>query len=111
MMRWGSWFDAEGRSTLAEGKVVARYTVGDKEHIAFINKVWRLAAKLSTNRTPWCYHDLASGQILGPYVANIIWIGHEALKWVREDPRHCFFHRHRPCDSIDREPDGTDLPN
>jgi hypothetical protein len=99
-MRWGSWFDEKGRSKLDLGEITAQYVEGDKEHIGFINSVWRIIAGLSTNKTPWCYHELATGRILGPFVASEIWIGHEALKWVRQDARHCFFHRHRPCDSL-----------
>lgn len=81
---------------------------GDKEHMAFVNAVWRTIASLSTNKTYWCYHNLETGKIEGPYNASNIWIGHKALEWVRSDPRHCFFHRHRPVDAIPgyRSPEG-----
>lgn len=100
LLHQGSWFDDNGRSVLNLGKVAAHYQEGDKEHLAFIRAVWRMIAQLSTNTVPWCYHDLAAGEVKGPYLANSNWIGHEAMRWVREDPRRCFFHRHRPHDAI-----------
>lgn len=100
----GSWLLENGHWRLSTGRVSALYTDGDKEQRTFISKVWRTIAQLSTNKTPWHYHDSVTGEILGPIVHSDIWIGHGALDWVRQDPRRCLFCRHRPSDSIEGLP-------
>lgn len=94
-----SWFHEDGPWRLLPGQIYARLTDGDLEHRRFINTVWRIIGKLSTNKTPWHYHA-PEGEIRGPYVDNMMWIGYGALNWVRQDPRRCFLYCHRPSDSI-----------
>lgn len=78
------------------GRIWAYYGVDDREHLQFLNRVWRLSAKLSSNIVQFVDRDTkvpieAPGR--GP-----VWIGRHAAQWCLEDPRRTIDERVRPPD-------------
>lgn len=103
-LRDGSWDSYDGRNTLEHATIVGRYAPGDDDHLRLINKAWRLLRRVAVNNVELCENHLAMEAVLGPVSDSMLWIGHEALKWLYEDRRRVIWHRHRPSDAIDRAP-------
>ena len=67
------------------GRIWAYYLKDDKEHLRFLNQVWRIVAKLTTNVLDVL--DPKSGEVLRPAARTMIWAGPDAIDWCRADPR------------------------
>ena len=70
---------------LLGGRIWAYYLKDDKEHLRFLNKVWRIVAKLSTNVLDIL--DRKTGEVMRPAQRTIVWTGPDANDWCRADPR------------------------
>jgi hypothetical protein len=79
------------------GRIWAWYHRGDKEHLAFLNAVWRLVAKFTTNIVDVVYHD--TGHVRRHAEKQSCWIGFHALDWARADPVRRLDHNMRPVGS------------
>lgn len=72
---------------LSCNRLEARYRRDDKEHQAFLRKVWRLLDKITTTEIAYCDRDTL--EPLGVVRARRdVWVGFDAIKWARSDPRH-----------------------
>jgi hypothetical protein len=83
-----------GRATdLTEGRMWAFYDRDDKEHLSFLNKVWRICAKMTTNvldSEHWRTGPKRSHNVKGP------WVGPDAMRWCRENPKRRLGARYMP---------------
>lgn len=82
--------------SIPNGRIWARYEPGDKEHIRFLNQVWRLSQKLTTNILKII--DPQTGAVINPRCRDAIWAGFNALQWCREDPSRVIDENRRPVD-------------
>lgn len=64
----------------------AGYKRHDKEQQAFLRKVWRILDKVTTRAIAYC--DLNSVKVRGISNVRDVWVGFDALEWMRRDPRH-----------------------
>ncbi len=78
------------------GRIWAYYDVGDREHLQFLNQVWRLSAKLSSNIVQRVDRD--TQEPLGLPGRDPVWIGKHAAQWCLEDPRRTIDENRRPPD-------------
>lgn len=81
-------FDRSGIGTafpnrLRDGSIWAYYAKGDAEHLAFLNKVWRMAEKLTTN---WLDTMCDDGTVFATG-RTPIWVGQHALRWCAASPK------------------------
>lgn len=87
----------EGTPTVLHcGRIWAYYDADDREHLQFLNKVWRLSAKLSSNIIQFVDRDTklpVESPGRGP-----VWIGRHAAQWCLEDSRRTIDERVRPPD-------------
>lgn len=84
------------RDRVNAGRIWARYEPGDKEHVRFLNRVWRLNQKLTTNILKII--DPQTGAVINPRCRDAIWAGFNALQWCREDPSRVIDGNRRPVD-------------
>ncbi len=66
---------------LREGRIWAYYERDDKEHLAFINKVWRICAKMTTN--VFDGFDNQTGKRTHRAIRTEIWAGPDTVRWCR----------------------------
>lgn len=79
-----NWGFPETR-TLVEKRIESSYYYEDKEHLAFINKTWRILEKLTSN--VYVYHDRKTLKLKGIVTkGHILWSGHHARQWCLEKP-------------------------
>lgn len=88
------------RTQLDSGRIWGLYHKEDKEHLSFLNKVWRLTAKLTTNVLD--VHDRETGEVLQHSYRSMHWVGHHTAEWCRADPDRRIDESWRP---------GTELSN
>lgn len=81
---------------LHQGQIWAYYRADDKETARFLNAVWRISAKLSTNVLDIV--DPETGAVTYKATRSMIWAGYHALDWCRADPRHFIDGNIRPTD-------------
>ncbi len=89
------YYREKGNLILREGFIASTFPRNDKEFRSFLNKVWRILGKLTTNVLT-CI-DMKSGMPYGP--AGPIFIntcGLHALEWMREAPNRYVFSNCRP---------------
>lgn len=79
------FYKENGNLILREGFITSTFPKNDKEFKSFINKVWRVLGKLTTN--VFTYIDMKSGLPRGPASPTIInCCGLHAMDWMREAP-------------------------
>ncbi len=84
-----------GNEFLYEGFITSTFPKNDKEFKSFINKVWRILGKLTTN--VFTYIDMKSGRPYGPARPTIInCCGLRAMDWMREAPNRYVINNCRP---------------
>jgi hypothetical protein len=79
---------------IGDGRIVAYYRREDREHVAFLRKVWGLLGKLSTNVVDIVYDD--TGRVRDHASHTTIWCGKRALEWCSERPERRLRHNIRP---------------
>jgi hypothetical protein len=79
------------------GRIWAWYERSNKEHLAFLNAVWRLVAKFTTNTFDIVYHD--TGHVRAHAQKQFCWAGFHALDWARADPVRRMDQNMRPVGS------------
>lgn len=62
------------------------YRLDDKEHQAFLRRVWRILDKHTTTELAHC--DLKTREPEGVSSVRDVWAGFDAVAWMRRDPRH-----------------------
>lgn len=78
------------------GSIFASYPKGDKANLAFLNKVIRLSAKFTTNIVNLI--DPQTRQVTYRNQRTTIWVGHDLLRWLSEDPARTLSENIRPAD-------------
>jgi hypothetical protein len=69
---------------LHSGRIWGYHLKDDKEHLRFLNKVWRLIPKLTDNVVEnW---DRDTGELRFPAHRLELWIGHHTAAWCRARP-------------------------
>lgn len=81
-------------SDMRDGRVWAYYEKGDDEHRLFLNHVWRITTKLTTNYLQHVDRDTKIPT--GPPSRPNLWAGLHALEWCREDPQRTLASDWRP---------------
>jgi hypothetical protein len=71
---------------LACDRLYGRFRRDDKEQQAFLRKVFRVLSKVTTTEVAWC--DRATREPKGICETKSVWVGFDALAWMRQDPRH-----------------------
>ena len=92
-----SSLDVPRPDNLRPGRIWAYYKNEDKEHLRFLNRVWRIAARLTTNILDVV--DEQTGDIRYPSGHTMVWAGYHALDWCRADPARRIDNTLRPADS------------
>lgn len=83
----GSWAPRQERTRLEAGRIWSRFRKDDREHRAFLDRVWRLLGKLTTNRL--VYYSMETRE---PYPSDSpekncpVWAGYHAIAWCNADP-------------------------
>lgn len=85
--------------TIREGRFFAYWNKEDKEAQSFVNKVWRITGKLTSNRLILVDEDTKK-PISGPH-RPYIWVGHHARRWCLADPMRTIQFRWRPVEGDD----------
>ncbi len=86
------------------GTINTNYDRGDAAQRRFVNTVWRVLARLTTNR-------LKAGIDADRFVrqtdvrGQMVWVGHHVLEWCAGAPKRMIGGNRRPCD--DWEPPET----
>lgn len=95
-----------------DGELLAHPRVGDTEHKAFLGKVYNLVTKIATNKLV-CVDTLTGRALVPPKLrGEKVWVGHHALAWCREHPRHFLAGYFRPADEAEwRSRLPTELPD
>ncbi len=83
-------------NNLRPGQIWAYYRADDKECARFLNAVWRISARLSTNVLDVL--DRKTGKVNYKATRTMIWAGYHALDWCRADPAHFIDENIRPTD-------------
>ena len=78
------------------GRIWAYYKKVDKEHLRFLNRVWRISAKLTTNVVDVL--DMKTLQVRYPSQKTMLWVGYHALDWCRAYPARTIDENVRPVD-------------
>jgi len=86
-----------GTTALSEERIESRYYYADKEHLAFLNKVWRILEKLTSNT--YIYHDRKTLAPKGPTHQYGTWSGHHARRWCLEKPNRYLRCNLRPMEA------------
>lgn len=71
-------------TNLQAGRVWAYFGKDDREYRAFLNRLWRILAKMTTNSL--LLVDRETKELRGPTVRCTTWAGPHAIAWCREDP-------------------------
>ena len=83
--------------TLMQGSVGTSWHYGDNAAQAIVGKVWRILAKVTTNRVKVEFPR--KGIVLSDgSKGGWTWFGHHALKWCRSDPEYMLNAQRRPAD-------------
>jgi hypothetical protein len=77
-----------GNIQIQQGRVEGYFLAFEKEREAFLRQVWRLLDRFMTNREPMVTWVHWRGRFSDPVRAPTDWVGHDALRWLREDPGH-----------------------
>ncbi len=84
-------------SHMRSGRICAYYLKTDKEHLSFLNRVWRLIPKLTSNVVElW---DRDTGKLVKPGYRSELWIGHHTADWCSADPGRRINDSWRPGDA------------
>ncbi len=67
-------------------RLVGHYRRDDKEHLAFLRRVWRILDKHATTELAHC--DLKTLEPRGVSGIRDVWVGFDAMAWLRRDRRH-----------------------
>jgi len=113
-IRRSTWVWGDGRTdpnrfafdppTLDSGSIGSSYIAGDEVGRRFIQTVWRIISRISTNRVQCGYPGFAEMNGLGPQTmarvhGGMFWYGHQALAWALEGgERRMLDGSARPCD-------------
>jgi hypothetical protein len=83
--------------TPQHGSISTNYDPDDPEQRAFVNKVWNILKKLTTNRMK---SALAKDRVVLSADAGggMVWAGHHVLEWCAAGPRRMIDGCARPCD-------------
>lgn len=81
-------------TVLDDSRIESRYHRANKEHQAFLNKVWRIVAKLTSQAL--VLHDKDTLEVKGLSERSMLWAGHHAIRWCREDPKRFITDRYKP---------------
>lgn len=92
MRAWGD----DPKFSISSGRLSIIYNKDNKEHERFLNAVWRIVAKLSTNIVDIL--DMETGEVRHHAQRTTTWCGYHALDWCREDPRRRLDENLRPAD-------------
>jgi len=85
------------RTHMHSDRIWGMYYKEDKEHLQFLNKVWRLIPKLTSNIVELSDRD--TGEIIDPGYRSERWIGHHTADWCRADPDRRINESWRPGDA------------
>ena len=87
---------------LRPGRIWAYYAADDREHKRFLDAVWRMVAKMSSN--VFDVIDMKTGEINRPNQRWMMFAGHHALEWCRADPQRRLDQSLRPADGYTTPP-------
>jgi hypothetical protein len=74
-----------GPTTVRDERIESSYYFEDKEHLAFLNKVWRILEKLTSN--VYVYYDGKTFEPKGVVTkGHTLWSGHHLRRWCLERP-------------------------
>jgi hypothetical protein len=97
--------DANGPERIEEGLIELHLALHHKGHARFARQIYRLLAQFTTNerqiRVRYPHYELFPERP-GPPLFGL-WIGHDALRWAREDPKRLLAYERSPMSK--RTPD------
>ena len=97
------FYKENGNLILRDGFITSTFPRNDKEFKSFINKVWRILSKLTTN--VFTHVDRKSGRPYGPAKPTVIdCCGLHAMDWMREAPNRYVISNCRPPEDGDKGP-------
>jgi hypothetical protein len=78
------------------GRIIGSYDPDDREQKAFADAVIRLSSKLTTNLVKIVRRD--TRETLYERQKGMVWVGHDVIRWMREDPQRTVDGDIRPVD-------------
>ncbi len=68
-----------------DGRIMGSYAPDDIEHRRFIASLFRLIPKVASQMVNII--DQKTGEVIERSVHTSLWVGHDLIRWLREDPR------------------------
>lgn len=70
-------------------RLVGHYRRDDKEHLAFLRRVWRILGKHAATELAYC--DFETREPRGIATVRDVLAGFDAVEWMRRDPRYFIY--------------------
>ena len=90
--------------SLGQGTLGGGHAKSDRDTARFLAQVWRITAKVSTNKVEIKEIDETTGRTVGSRRIPLLWYGFDALHW-------CLERDNRVLDWCDRPPDDWEMPD
>lgn len=99
--------DRHGPERLREAQILIHLAPHHAGHARFARQVWQLLAQFATRQRQllvrYPEYDTVLPQPVGALSASGLWIGHDALRWARENPERLLAYERAPITT--RRPD------